>query len=145
MKLWQMPLRLASGAFVLNSGLSKRPVEPQAAEGMQQMATAAVPPVEQLEPRQFGEALSVGEIALGSALLTPFVPSWLAGTGLLAFSSGLVRMYLNLPGMREEGSVRPTQQGTPMAKDVWLLAIGAALVLGDIGDRRGRRRDDGDD
>jgi hypothetical protein len=28
--------------------------------------------------------------------------------------------------------LRPTQQGTPIAKDVWLLGIGAALVLDEV-------------
>lgn len=142
MKLWHVPLRLATGAFLLNSGMSKRPVDADAAEGLQQMATAAVPQVDTLEPTQFGEALSSGEIALGAALLTPFVPSWMGGAGLLAFSSGLVRMYLKLPGTTQEDSVRPTQEGTPLAKDVWLVAIGAALVLDALTDRGDRSDED---
>jgi hypothetical protein len=28
--------------------------------------------------------------------------------------------------------LRPTQQGTPIAKDVWLLGIGAGLVLDEL-------------
>jgi hypothetical protein len=31
--------------------------------------------------------------------------------------------------MREEGSLRPTQQGVPLAKDVWMLGIGATLIV----------------
>ncbi len=31
--------------------------------------------------------------------------------------------------MHEEGSPRPTQQGTAIAKDVWMLGIGTGLVL----------------
>ena len=31
--------------------------------------------------------------------------------------------------MTESDGVRPTQQGTAVAKDTWLLAIAAALVL----------------
>ena len=31
--------------------------------------------------------------------------------------------------MHETGSLRPTQEGTPLAKDVWMAGIGAALVL----------------
>ena len=41
----------------------------------------------------------------------------------------LVSMYLRTPGMTESDGVRPTQQGTAVAKDTWLLAIAAALVL----------------
>lgn len=38
-------------------------------------------------------------------------------------------MYLRTPGMTEADGVRPTQDGTPVAKDSWLLAIAAALLL----------------
>jgi hypothetical protein len=31
--------------------------------------------------------------------------------------------------MRLEGSLRPTEQGIPLAKDVWLAAIGASLII----------------
>jgi hypothetical protein len=41
--------------------------------------------------------------------------------------------------VRREGSVRPTQQGVPLAKDVWLTAIGAALVLDSIFSPKRRR------
>ena len=37
--------------------------------------------------------------------------------------------------MRQEGSLRPTRQGIPLAKDVWLLGIGASLILSDVVDR----------
>jgi peptidoglycan/LPS O-acetylase OafA/YrhL len=43
--------------------------------------------------------------------------------------------------MHEEGSLRPTVQGTALAKDVWTLAIGSALVLDALGDHvPGRKR-----
>jgi hypothetical protein len=43
--------------------------------------------------------------------------------------------------MHEEGSLRPTEQGTALAKDVWMLAIGSALVLDALGDHvPGRKR-----
>ena len=45
------------------------------------------------------------------------------------FSGGLVGMYLKTPGMREEGSLAPTQDGTALAKDVWMLGIGASLLM----------------
>ena len=63
------------------------------------------------------------------------VPSLAAGAALTAFAGGLVGLYLRTPGMREEGSLRPTQAGIGLAKDVWLLGIGLSLVLEEIGDR----------
>lgn len=52
------------------------------------MAANAVPQAKEMEPQAFGRALSTGEIALGAALLTPFVPSALAGAALTAFGGG---------------------------------------------------------
>lgn len=85
-KLWHVPLRLATGAFILNSGLSKRSARGEAAEGLHDFATAGHPELEAVEPETFVKGLSVWEMALSSALLVPLVPSWLAGAGLTAFS-----------------------------------------------------------
>ena len=130
MKLSHIPLRLATGAFILNSGLSKRNLPPEAAGALQGMAANAVPRAKEMEPQVFGRTLSTGEIALGAALLTPFVPSALAGAALTAFGGGLVQMYLNTPGMTEEGSqIKPSQDGTAVAKDIWLVGAGLALLI----------------
>jgi hypothetical protein len=64
------------------------------------------------------------------------VPGLLAGAGLTAFSAGLLGLYLRTPGMREEGSLRPTQQGLPIAKDVWMLGSGLSLVVDSLTDRK---------
>lgn len=140
MRLSHIPLRLATGAFILNSGLSKRNLPSEAAEGLQGMAANAVPQVRNMDPKVFGQTLSTGEIALGAALLTPFVPSTLAGAALTAFSGALLRMYLNTPGMTEEGSrFKPSQQGTAIAKDVWLVGVGVSLVIDGWTSRRASR------
>ncbi len=41
-----------------------------------------------------------------------------------------MQLYLKTPGMREPGSLKPTQDGIGLAKDVWLVGAGLAL-LGD--------------
>ncbi|HLV05360.1 hypothetical protein [uncultured Georgenia sp.] len=128
-KLRHVPPRLAAGVYILNSGLNKRGVDDEAAAGMQAMAAHALPQLKEMSARDFAKLLSTGETALGAALLLPFVPSWLAGLGLTAFSAGLVRMYLNTPGMTEDDGFRPTAEGTGLAKDVFLLGIGLGLVL----------------
>lgn len=136
MKLSHVPLRVAIGAYVLNSGLGKRNLPREAAEGLQGMAANGVPAVKNLDPVTFGKALSAGEIALGAALLTPFVPATVAGAALTAFGGGLVNMYLNTPGMTEEGSIRPSQEGTGLAKDVWLVGAGLSLVISGLTSRK---------
>jgi hypothetical protein len=65
---------------------------------------------------------------VGSALLLPISPR-IAGLGLTTFAAGLMGLYLKTPGMRLDGSIRPSQQGTAIAKDVWLLGSGLSLVL----------------
>jgi hypothetical protein len=90
----------------------------------------------QLDPRLFAKTLSASELAIGAAVLLPFVPAGVAGAALTVFSAGLIGLYLRTPGMRREGSLRPTEQGIPLAKDVWLAAIGASLMIDDLVNRR---------
>jgi hypothetical protein len=128
-KPWHIPPRLAAGAFILNSGLSKRDPDDATAATLHGMAAGTYPFLRDIPPRQFVRLLSTAEIALGAALLLPVVPTGLVGAGLTAFAAGLVGLYLRTPGMREDGSLRPTQQGTALANDVWLLGIGLGFVI----------------
>lgn len=128
-QLRRLPLRLAAGAFLLNSGIGKADLDADSAKGLQGMGEHVLPQLADLDPETFGKLLSRGEIALGAALLAPFVPAAVAGIGLTAFAGALVGMYLRAPGMTESDGVRPTQQGTALAKDVWLLAIGLSLTI----------------
>ncbi|MFI6510710.1 hypothetical protein ACIBCT_24160 [Streptosporangium sp. NPDC050855] len=128
----QLPTRIAAGVIILNSGLAKRSAGPEAAEGLHGMAAGTYPFLKDLEPARFVRLLSTAEIALGAALLVPVVPSLLAGAALTAFAGGLLGLYLRTPGMREEGTLRPSQQGLTIAKDVWLLGIGTGLVVEEI-------------
>lgn len=129
MSLSTAVLRAVPGAFILNSGIGKLGMPAEMAEALQGMAAKGVPPLGDLTPEQFGKFLSYGEIAVGAALLLPFVPRKVAGLGLAAFSGSMMSMYLRTPGMTEADGVRPSQDGTALAKDSWLLAIAAALLL----------------
>ncbi|MBH5338606.1 hypothetical protein IHE55_29020 [Streptomyces pactum] len=124
----QLPLRLTSGAFFLHSGLTKRGADEQTAEALHGFAKATYPKLAKVDAQQFTRLLSAGEIAIAAALLLPGVPVVVAGGALTAFSLGTIGLYLKTPGMREEGSLRPTEQGLPLAKDVWLLGIGLSLL-----------------
>ena len=137
-KAWQVPVRVATGAFILNSGLGKRDADKETAGQLHGFAAGTYPQVKALEPERFVRLLSAGEITLGAGLLAlPVVPGVVAGAGLVAFSAGLLGLYARTPGMRREGSIRirPTEQGTAVAKDVWMLGIGTALVVDDLVDR----------
>jgi hypothetical protein len=125
----QMVLRIATGASILNSGLGKRAADEDTAMGLHGMAVGTYPFLDKVDPVTFTKLLCAGEIALGTALLVPFVPNKLAGAGLGAFAAGLLGLYLRTPGMHKPGSLAPTQEGTPLSKDLWLLGAGLALVL----------------
>ncbi|HEX5290340.1 MAG TPA: hypothetical protein VFX25_15870 [Streptosporangiaceae bacterium] len=139
-KARHLPPRIAIGAFVLNSGLSKLGADEQAAAQLHGFAAATYPFVGKVKPADFARLLSVSEIALGTALLVPVVPAGLAGAGLVAFAGGLLGLYARTPGMRKEGSLFPSQEGTALAKDVWLAGVGLGLILDDLADRKRRQR-----
>jgi hypothetical protein len=128
-KLWHVPVRLATGAYILNSGLNKRRADRPHAEQIQEFASGAYPQLAEIEPMRFASTLSMAEIGVGGALLTPMVPAWIAGSALTLFSVGLLGLYWRTPGMHEEGDLRPTEQGLALAKDSWMLGIGLALLL----------------
>lgn len=125
----QLPLRIPLGVFLLNSGLTKRAADQATAEQLHGFTCTTYPFFKKLDPQRFVRLLSTGELLLGAALLTPAIPAAVAGAGVSAFSLGTIGLYLRTPGMREEGSLRPTQDGIPLAKDVWMLGMGVSLTL----------------
>ncbi|MER5279055.1 hypothetical protein ABT025_25370 [Streptomyces sp. NPDC002809] len=123
-----LPPRIATGAFILNSGLGKLKADEATQQGLHGMACTAYPFLKKIEPDRFTRLLAWSEIAVGSSLLVPFVPTRLAGLALTGFSGGLLGLYLRVPGMREPGSLRPSQDGVPLAKDSWMFGIGLGFL-----------------
>jgi len=128
-RLHHLPLRLVTGAFILETGISKWQAPDELAQRLHGFATGTYPFLKRIPPGRFAKILAGSEIGLGTALLLPFVPAGSAGAALTAFSGALLGLYLKTPGMRQPRSLRPTQQGTPLAKDVWMAGIGAALII----------------
>jgi hypothetical protein len=131
--------RISAGALILNSGLGKRGADEATAAGLHGFASGTYPFLKNVQPQQFAKALAAGEIAVGAALLAPVVPTAVAGAVLTAFSGGLLGLYLRTPGMHKPGSLAPTQEGLPIAKDVWLLGIGIGLLTLGTVDRQPQR------
>ncbi|MFG2595823.1 hypothetical protein [Streptomyces sp. NPDC048462] len=123
-----IPPRLATGAFILNSGLGKLKADEETAQTLHGMACTAYPFLDRIEAGRFTRLLAWSEITVGSALLLPVVPTRLAGLALTGFSGGLLGLYLRVPGMREPGSLRPSQAGVPLAKDAWMFGIGLGFL-----------------
>lgn len=130
--LRRLPERLATGAYILHTGIEKWSGDEERAKAIHGMAAGAYPFLGKLKPAAFLRALAIGEIVTGSLLLIPFVPQALAGVVLSTFSGGLVTMYLRTPALHKPGSVWPTQNGIAVSKDVWMLAIGTSLVLDEL-------------
>jgi uncharacterized membrane protein YphA (DoxX/SURF4 family) len=127
-KLRRAPLRLATGAFILNAGVGKLSADEGTAQYLHGAGAGAYPVLKKLEPSLFAKVLAISEISVGTALLLPIIPAGLAGLALIGFSGALVGMYIRTPAMHDK-YLRPNQAGTVVAKDVWMLGTGIALVV----------------
>jgi len=139
-KMRHAPLRLVTGAYILQSGITKFSADESTHSQLHGAASGAYPKFGKMPPSQFGRMLAVGETALGAALLLPIVPTAVAGAGLMAFSGGLLGLYWKTPGMHGENDPRPTERGTVLAKDSWLFGIGTSLVLDSVMPETGQAR-----
>jgi len=128
-KARHVPGRITAGAYILHAGLEKWHADDALAEAVHGMAAGAFPVVKHIPPARFVRLLSASEIAIGTALIVPVVPSALAGAALSGFSGALVTMYGRTPALRKPGSIWPSQAGTGVSKDVWMLGIGVGLVV----------------
>lgn len=127
-KLRRAPVRLATGAYILNSGVNKLSADEGTAAFLHSTAANAFPVVKRVPPNVFARVLAGTEIAVGAALLVPVVPAGLAGLALLGFGGALTALYVRNPAWHDR-YLRPTAEGTAAAKDVWLLGAGAGLLV----------------
>jgi uncharacterized membrane protein YphA (DoxX/SURF4 family) len=127
--LTQIPLRLTTGAFILNSGIGKLGADEGTAQFLHGAAASTYPSLfKDMEPKKFARVLALSEIGLGAALLAPMVPATVAGAALTGFGGSLISMYLKTPSMTLDDGVRPSQEGTAVANDVWLVGAGLTLL-----------------
>jgi uncharacterized membrane protein YphA (DoxX/SURF4 family) len=124
-----LPVRLATGAYILHTGLEKWHGDEQRATAVHGMAASAYPVLKDMAPPRFLRLLAAGEIAVGAALLLPFVPNAVAGAALSGFSGALVTMYMRTPALHKPGSYWPTPNGIAVSKDIWMLGIGVGLLI----------------
>ncbi|GIH66086.1 hypothetical protein [Microbispora siamensis] len=137
MRAREVPGRVATGAYILHSGVEKWNGDDDQAAGIHGMAVGAFPFLKSVPPRRFLKLLSAAEITTGVALLTPFVPAAVAGAALTGFSSGLLALYLRTPALHKPRSIWPSPAGIGVSKDVWMLGVGLGLLV----DAATRRRD----
>ena len=129
MDLTHLPLRAATGAFILNAGIGKLGADEGTAQFLHGGAKTAFPGVfDDMDPKAFAKLLAASEVGVGALLLAPMVPATIAGAALTGFGASLVQLYLKSPGMTQPDGIRPTQEGTAVAKDVWLVGAGLSLL-----------------
>jgi uncharacterized membrane protein YphA (DoxX/SURF4 family) len=139
-KLRRAPGRIATGVYILNSGIGKLSGDEATAKGVHGLAAGAYPMLERVGPKTFLKAVAISEIGIGGALLAPVVGPKIAATGLLGFSGALLGMYWRTPAMHEPGDPRPTPAGIAISKDVWMFAIGAGLLIDGVRSPDGHRK-----
>jgi uncharacterized membrane protein YphA (DoxX/SURF4 family) len=132
MKARDLPGRVATGAYILHSGVEKWHGDGAQAAALHAMASGAFPVLKRIPAPRFLRLLAASEIAVGTLLLAPFVPNAVAGLALTGFSGSLVAMYIRTPSLHKPGSVWPSRAGIGVSKDVWMLGIGVGLVLDDL-------------
>jgi hypothetical protein len=132
-----LPARIATGGYILHSGLEKWHGDETRAQALHGMASNAFPVLQRIPPERFLRILAASEIAIGTALLVPVVPNALAGAALTGFSGSLLTMYARIPALRRPGSIWPSQAGIAISKDVWMLGIGLGLVADGLTGRPG--------
>lgn len=136
LKARDVPGRVATGAYIVHTGLEKWKGDEARAKALHSMAANAFPVLKDIPPTQFLKLLAGSEIALGAALLAPVVPGALAGLALTGFSGALITLYARTPALRKPGSIWPSQQGTGVSKDIWMVGIGVGMVVGALTDRQ---------
>ena len=128
-----VPIRLATGAYIAHAGLEKWRGTPEQALGLNGVASGAFPVFRPIPARRFLRLRAAGELATGTLLLLPLVPNRIAGLVLTAFSGSLLAMYARTPSMHKPGSIWPSRTGIAVNKDVWMLGIGLSLIADAIG------------
>ena len=105
-----VPVRLATGAYIAHSGLEKMARFRGAGRGATWHGCDCLPRSwRPIPPQRFLRMLAAGEIVTGTLLLDPLIPNGVAGAALTVFSGGLVAMYARTPTMHKPGSVWPTR------------------------------------
>jgi len=127
-KLRRAPVRLVTGAYIVNSGVNMLSADDATAAWLQGTAANAFPFVKRIGPTGFAKVLGASQLAVGAALLLPVVPAGLAGLALIGFGGALTAMYVRNQAWHDR-YLRPTAEGIGYAKDVWLLGAGVGLLV----------------
>jgi hypothetical protein len=104
------------------TGLAKRGADDATAGQLHGFAAGTYPVLGKLDAKRFTSLLSTAEIAIGTALVVPVVPAWLAGTGLTAFALGTLGLYLRTPACDRRVRCVPPSRASPWPRTPGWLA-----------------------
>lgn len=132
-KARRAPIRLSTGAYIINSGITDFNGNGNRTQQLQATVAQYAPQVNRIDPQLFAKLVAGGEVALGTALLVPKVPAAIAGLGLSAFAGTLLATQLRSPSSaprtETEAAANRSTRVEPIAKDAWLLGAGVNLLL----------------
>ncbi len=109
MRLSHVPVRLAAGAFILNSGIGKLHADEMTAKGLHSMATGTYPFLAKAEPMASRARWAPAKSLIGATLLSPFVSPFVAGATprrLLGFAAA----HVSEDARHDEGRRHATDQ-----------------------------------
>ena len=99
-KARHLPPRIATGAFILNSGIGKLSADDATAAQLHGFAVGTYPFLGKVKPGDFVRVLAATEITLGAALLIPVVPAAVAGAVTPSIGKIMARQYVFVPKLR---------------------------------------------
>jgi uncharacterized membrane protein YphA (DoxX/SURF4 family) len=134
--LADLPLRASTGGFLVWSGL-RTLQRPRRGDALLTAAAHSAPALEDVfgaEPARFARLVGAAQLGLGAWVVSGAWPR-ASGLALATYAAGPLSLLFTVPGNRATGSSwEPSERGTALAKDVWLLGAGLSLAL-----RRPRR------
>lgn len=136
---WWWPIRVAFGLFFAHVAATHWDLDTQSETALHRFACSGYPFLKKVSPKLFVKGMFASEVGVATALLVPVVPPVIGASALTAFGSGLMGVYAKAPGLRREHSVRPSEFGMAMAKDSWMVAAGASVLIDALLARRSRR------
>lgn len=122
------PGRIAAGSLIFHSGFTKLKGDEMFAQAVHGVFSNTYPAAKSVPPAVLLKTLAIIEMTVGGLLLLPLIGARFAGMALTGYSITLLGMYVKTPGLHDDRML-PTLAGTGFAKDSWLTAIGASLVI----------------
>ena len=129
MRLRNMPTRLATGAYILHAGWEKWHGNEAQAVGVHGMASGAFPMFKEMPATDFLKTLSVGEMAVGAALVAAARATRDRGRCPDRLLGRALDHVTETDGMHKPGSIWPTHRAPRSRRTSGCSGIGLGLIV----------------